>query len=477
MSKRHVLSRGAVSRRAVVAGGIGAAALIALPDAGARAATIRGNAAEAEAAASDTTYAFAYGTLNAAPHTGGSVAATPAPAAGGSSSGAANAQAALPAAVPVATVLAAAPVTSPDQSSTLLTTLDPVTGGQRATVTLVDKKTLATTARGTFDITGIPSGTNILITPVFAPGTTTIGLVLAITEPKPAGTMRKIDPVTREPGNYAATAYPSRHALAYFDTRTSAITGPFFLNDAGTLALTTVAANGTDLFVMTTPEPRPVPTKRIAAPVSQLRAFPHGSGKARFSVPAPGPWPGGEPVVTLASGDIARLVNGRTVQVFGAKDGDLSQHAVAPISASRAKPSAVTMQTRDDGTVFLTKPGIGKAVIADPGRGFRCVHEIAHPAPANPGGTPWSKAALSADGATLFTVGDARAGGLAAYDVKTGKLSGAYTGGEQYTGVYVMPSGSLLAVSGPANPRLSFFTSGLSPAGTSDTDMQVAAVY
>lgn len=467
-----------ISRRAAIAGGIGAAALIALPDAGARAAAraipATATTTATTTAASDATYAFAYGTLNAPPHTGGTVSTTPAPP--GSSASIAR-PAALPAAVPVASVLAAAPVTSPDQASTVLITLDAIAGGQRATVTLVDKKTLAATAQNTIDITGIPAGTNILPTPVFAPGTTTIALVLAITEPKAAGTMRKTDPVTRRAGTYPATSYTSRHAVAWFDSRTSAVTGPFFLDDAGSLALTTVAANGADLFVMTTGEPKPVTTKRISASVSRLHAFPHGSGRARFSVPALGPWPGGEPVVTLAGGDIARLVNGRTVQVFGAKNGDLTQHAVPPLSPGRAKPSAVTMEARDDGTVFLAKPGLGKAVIADPARGFRTVREVAYPVPARPGGTPWSKAVLSADASTLFTVGDAKTGGLAAYDVRTGQLAGAYTSGEQYTGVYVMPSGSLLAVSGPANPRLSFFTSDLSPLGTASTDMQVAAVY
>jgi hypothetical protein len=352
-----------------------------------------------------------------------------------------------------------------------------ITGGQQLTVTLVDKSTLTVSAQNTIDITGIPDGTNILITPVFAPGTTVIALVLAITVPTAAGQMRKRDPVTRKPGTYPATAYQSQHALAYFDSASGAVEGPFYLSDAGSLALTTVAANGSDLFVMTTEEPRPAASRPARTPVSALHAFPHGSGKARFSVPAFGSWPGGEPVVTLANGDIARVVNGRTVQVFGAKDGDLAQHTVAPINVIRAKPSSLTMETRPDGTVFLTKPGIGKAVIADPDQGFRTVHEVTYAAPGNPSGTPWSKAVLSADSSTLFAVGDAKTGGLAIYDVKSGTLTGMYTEGEEYTGVYVQPSGSLLAVSGPANPRLSFFTPALSPLSTASTDMQVVAVY
>jgi hypothetical protein len=374
-------------------------------------------------------------------------------------------------------MLATAPVTSPDQATTVLVTVDAITGGRRVTVTLVDKSTLAVVAQNSIDLTGIPDGTNILVTPVFAPGTTVIPLVLAITVPTPAGTMRKIDPVTRKPGIYPATAYRSQHAIAYFDSASSAIEGPYFLRDEPSLALTTVAANGTHLFVMTTKEPRPATSFPAKAPVSQLHAFPLGSGKARFSVPAFGPWPGGEPVVTLASGDIARLVNGRTVQVFGAKNGDLTQHTLAPVNVIRAKPSSLTMESRPDGTVFLTKPGIGKAVIADPAHGFKTLHEVTFAVPDKPAGTPWSKAVLSADASTLYAVGDAKTGGLAAYDVKTGALAGLYSQGKQYSGVYVLPSGSLLAVSGPANPRLSFYSPELSPLGTVSTDMQVAAVY
>lgn len=491
----------ALSRRAIVTGGLGAAALIALPDAGARAtpaapatpaamvgrgradSTGRGIAEDVAAAdTGDATYAFVYGTLSTPPYSGGTMSTTPSPgsstasatAVGGSARSGATL---LSDTVPVAVTLATAPVTSPDQSSTVLATVNAITGGQQITVTLVDKSTLAVSAQNTISLTGIPDGTNILITPVFAPGTTVIALVLALTVPTAAGQMRKRDPVTRKPGSYPVTAYRSEHALAYFDSASGAIEGPFYLGDAGSLALTTVAANGSDLFVMTTEEPRPATSRSPRAPVSVLHAFPHGSGKARFSVPAFGSWPGGEPIVTLANGDIARLVNGRTVQVFSAKDGDLTQHAIAPINVIRAKPSSLTMETRPDGTVFLTKPGIGKAVIADPDRGFATVHEVTYAVPGHPSGTPWSKAVLSADSSTLFAVGDARTGGLAAYDVKSGTLAGVYTKGEQYTGVYVQPSGSLLAVSGPANPRLSFFTPELSPVGTASTDLQVVAIY
>jgi hypothetical protein len=471
--KRPVPARPELSRRALLAGGVGAGALIALPDLGLRAATTSGTGTTgAGPAAGGTRYALVYGTTEAAPSPGGSLAtsAAPAPAASG-----AVKPAVLPAAVPVASTLAAAPVASPDQATTALVTIDPVSGGQRVTLTLVDMSTLALVKQNSITVTGIPDGTNILVTPVFAPGTTVIPVVLAITVPKPAGQMSKTDLTTGRPATWPAVSYQSQHALAWFDTATGAFDGPHYLGDEGTLALTTVAANKADLFVMTTREPRPAVTG-TKAPVSQLHAFPLGTAKARFTAPAFGPWPGGEPVVTLASGDVARMVNGRAVQVFSAKNGDATQHTIAPLNVIRAKPSAITMQARPDGTVFLTKPGIGKAVIADPAHGFRTTAEVTFPVPAKPLGAPWSKAVLSADAGTMYVAGAAKTGGVASYDVRTGALAGAFSQGHQYAGVFAMPSGSLLAVSA-ANPRLTFFSPGLSPLGTASTDLQVADAF
>ena len=125
-----------------------------------------------------------------------------------------------------------------------------------------------------------------------------------------------------------------------------------------TLCLTAVA-NSSDLLLWTTREPQPGDRAEIRAqaPLSRLSAFPLGSGTARFSVPAPAPWPGGEPVLALPSGDVARLVRGRYVQVCSAQTGEVTELSVAAFSRMRAKPSAVTMQVRTDGSVFLASRG------------------------------------------------------------------------------------------------------------------------
>ena len=68
---------------------------------------------------------------------------------------------------------------------------------------------------------------------------------------------------------------------------------------------------------------------------------------------------------------MARLVRGRDVQVCSAQTGEVTELGITALGHRHAKPSAVTMQACPDGTVFMTKPGAGVAVIADPADSFR----------------------------------------------------------------------------------------------------------
>lgn len=469
-------SRGSVralgpSRRKILAGGAGAGALIAFPDLSLAArATARSAGSGAAAAAPGSRFVLLYGTPPAEPFSGGSVASALSPTTRG---------AALPTAMPVAVTLAAMPVSSPDQSTVALVTVDDGPGRATVTLTVVDSATATIEKQGSVAITDIAAGTNILAKPVFAPGTTTIALVLAITQPSDKHLVAKLDPRTGAAVPMQAVTWTSQHALAYFDTATGAFTGPFQLDNAPALALTSAAASASDLFLWTTAEPRPDPSTKSRprpVPLPWVSVFSLGSGHARLKVPSPAPWPGGEPVVTLPGGDAARLVNGRTVQVSSARTGEVTQTTIAALNVPRAKPSAVTMQTRPDGTVFLTKPAIGRAIIADPADSFRVRRQVDFPVPATPLGAPSSKAVLSASGDTLYVLGGAQAAGLSAYDVATGALSASYSHGVRYDGVYQLPTGTVLAVSA-ANPRLTFFSPALSPLGTAETNLQISAVF
>jgi hypothetical protein len=456
-----------VSRRGILAGGIGAGVLIALPD---LSLALRARAQTDASAGAGPRYVLLYGTPETPPSTGGSVAAALSPEAASS---------ALPVPKPVAAKLAAAPVSSPDQASVALVTVDTVPAGSKVTLSLVDSATAVVLSQGSVTVTGIPDGTNILASPVFAPGTTTIAVVLAITEPSGKSLVTKKDPHTGVPVPMQAVTWTSHHAVAYFDASSGDFTGPFDLGNAPALALTTVAANGSDLFVWTTAEPQAASAARKgswSAPLPWVSAFPLGSAKARLSVPSPTPWPGGEPVVTLATGDVARLVNGRSVQVSSARTGEVTETTIDALNVRKAKPSAVTMQARPDGTVFITKPGIGRAIVASPAEAFTVKSQVDFPVPAVPLGAPVSKAVLSPSGDTLYVLGGAKAGGLSAYDVATGALIASYSHGIRYSGLHQLPTGTLLAVSA-ANPRLTFFSPSLSLLGTTDTSLQISAVF
>lgn len=484
---------GWLTRRAVLAGGIGTTAIVAMPD------LARAAAAERAAdAAAPPGHFFLYGTTAPAPGRSAGVQAARSPAPGGlpSSAGSAAASPAVPerapaqkpagarragasAPVPVATSLAAAPVVSPDQAWVVLAAVAGSDHGPVVTVSILEKASARLAHAAAVTLRGIPADASILVTPVFTPDSSVICLVLGISVPGPGRQVPKRDPRTGATATVLASDWRSQHALAYVERRTGAVAGPFYLRDEPSLALSTAVATAGDLFVWTTPDPRAVPRDKSHAPpppLPSVSVFPLGEGKARLTVPSPAPWPAGEPVGALASGNVARFVNARTLQVCAAADGDITQVGIAPLAAGRAKPSPATMTPRPDGTLFFAKPAIGRAVIVDPARSFAVRHGLSFAPPAKPfGGLP-SKAVLSPDGAVLYVLGGAKSGGLAVYDVVTGKLTGAYGDGRQYSGIYVLPSGTLLAIS-PDNPRLAYFSADLTPLGTADAGLYVSAVY
>jgi hypothetical protein len=268
----------------------------------------------------------------------------------------------------------------------------------------------------------------------------------------------------------------TQHQLAYFDTATGTFTGPFRLSNAPALALTTAAANATDLILWTAAEPQPGTRKGTAQALPWVSGYPLGSGTARFRVPSPAPWSGGEAVATLASGDVARLVRGSAVQVASAQTGEVTQTTIGELSKPLAKPGAVTMTAQADGSVFIAKTAAGRALIADPADSFSVKNMVEFPPPKFPGGGPASKAVLSTSGDTLYVLGGASAGGVAAYSMATGKMTASYSRGTHYLALYQRSGGNLLAVSA-SQPRVEFLSPDLEQLGTAATTLQIAAVF
>jgi hypothetical protein len=271
----------------------------------------------------------------------------------------------------------------------------------------------------------------------------------------------------------------SRHVLAYFDSKTGSFSGPFDLADAPSLAHVNVAANGKDLFLWTLTEPMAVMgTKENPkpAPVPQLSVFPLRSGTPRLKIDASDVWPvNDEPIAILGNGAVARLVYGRYLERYAPDTGRHTTTTIAPLAQDVERPARTTMQLRPDGLLFLANPALGIATLVDPARGFSVVSTVKSTPAAAPAGGPSSKAVLSADAKTVYTVGTAAGPGLSAYDVASGRLQAATTA-RDYTAVYALPSGRLLAIASD-NPRLSFFDSSLREVGTEDTNLNVVEVY
>ena len=467
---------GVLSRRALLAGGFGVTALVAMPDL----ARTAGAAASTSAASTAPGHFFLYGVTGPEAVRAAGVHAVSTPASR-------SARASAP--VPLATDLAATPVASPDQKWLALATVSATSNSSESppsgadpepviTVTIVAKASAALAQQAVVSLRGVPADSSVLVTPVFSPDASVVSLVMGISVPRGRRQVRA-DPSAGGSATAWTPEWRSQHALAYFDRRTGAVAGPFYLDDEPSLALSTAVATAADLFVWTTEDPRaPARAKSHPAPppLPWVSVFPLGAGKPRLRVPSPAPWPGGEPAGALASGDAARFVNARTLQVAAAKDGEITLVTVAPLAAGRAKPSLATMTPRPDGTLFLAKPAIGRAVILDPAREFAVRNDISFAAPARPFGGLGSKAVLSPTGDRLYVLGGAKSGGLAVYDVATGTLAGAYGDGREYSGVYLLPGGTLLAVS-QESPRLAYFSLDLSPLGTADTSLFISAVY
>jgi hypothetical protein len=460
-----------IVRRDLLKGSAGLAVLLAAPDLLGAKHTISAHAPKAGSAkaASSMPYFFIYGIPGPEPSPGPSL---------GAGRAAAFKGAAPVTLAKVATQLAAAPVESPDTSTLALVSVDAASGIATVTVVLVDRLSGSIVSSGKLMLPEVKEGDLLLVTPTFSSDSATVALVMSITVPTDQRLIAKPTPGTGKSQLISSATWTCHHELAYFNRHTGSFAGPYNLSDAPSLPRVNVGADSKAVFLWTVEEILSGPNSPPQpAPVPRLTTFSLGSAASQFSVPAPGPWPvNGEPVATLPSGDIARLIYGYRIQVYSARSGAVSEFDIEPLKISSAKPGRTTMQLRPDGLIFLSKPVIGRAVLVDPTRSFTVVSAISFPSPFCPTGGPVSKAVLSADGKHLYTLGGAAVGGLSVYDVSDGSLAASYSHGENYTGVYQLASGTLLATS-TRSPRLSFFSPSLTPAGTGDTDLYVTAVY
>jgi hypothetical protein len=461
-----------LSRRAMLAGGVGASVLVALPDvlvaAPARAAVPVPDDAAASGTAAPAHF-FLYGTSGpTSPPTMQNLRPP------------ASRAAAVPAPSTVGTGLAARPARSADGASVAYPTVRTGPGGADVTLTVVDAASGATQTASTLRLPGVPTDASVLVRPVFA-GTGTVALVIAVSLPAGWHTFRKASATGSAVSTPSAT-WTTHHVLAYLDRATGKYTGPFDLDDAPALAWTDAVADAENLYLWTMREPAvSVGTKGapLPAPPVRLLTFPLGSGRARTSARSAGHWPSGGTGLVLSTGEVARVADGRDLEVYSPGSTAATRRVTfAELQVETAKPGATNVHPRPDGTLVITNAAFGRAVVVDPAAGFRTVSALEFERPRIALGGPDAKTALSSDGSVLYTLGSMAVGGLSAYDLSSGKLVATYGDGSHYAGVYQLPSGSVLGVVGePTGSRLGFFTADLSLLGVSSTDMFVAEVF
>lgn len=443
----------------MLAGGAGVAALFAVPDLSSPGIAYASSSTNGTA----QSHLFLYGVPGPTTTRGPSVQSARAPSD--------TSHAGVPTPHSVATGLTSTPVRSPDGATLALATVD----GSTVRLSLIDAKSAGTLAHGTLELPHLPHGSTILATPVPAPNSATVPLVLAISTPTNQRRLDKKSPSGGKTETVTAAKWTTYHAIAYFDRRSGAFSAVHDVDDGPALPLSSAAANAHDLFLWTVKDPAAShSTKRnpAPAPVPRLSVFRLGSAKPRLTTSATGAWPSGEPVATLSTGDVARLVDGRDLEIYSAHTGKASRTRLSALDGSSAKPGTVAMAAQHARKIFITNSAIGRAVIVDAGSGA-AESTIKYPAPA---GRVQNPATLSSDGRTVYTLGSVKSGGISAYNASTGALTASYSHGNHYVGVHALPSGAVLAVAA-ADPRLHFFTKTLEPIGTANTPLQVSAVF
>ncbi len=462
-----------ISRRSMLAGSLGTGVLVALPG---RALAESNQSIAVQAAGNATGQLFIYG-MPAAQSAASTVQAAQFP----------QSRAALARPTTLATGIAALPVQSADLSTLAMVETQVLASGIAAlTLTLVDTASGAVAASGTLALPDFPQGAMLLARPVISTDNATVVIILSITIPSNLRTRQKVDPRDGEMREVETATWTSHHEIAYFWQQSQTFSGPYSLGDAPSLAAVTAVADSTDLYLWTMPELAAMlpahKTKQEVAPlipriVPTLAAYPFGSAKPRYTVPAPGPWPGDEAsIAVLPDGNIIRQVGGYTVIVYTATNGDSQTVNLPALNLRSARTGIPTMKILPNGLILFNNPAVGRAMIADPGRSFMASSVISYQRPAAAGGAPSNKAVLSADGSTLYLLGGYASGGLVGYDVATRKLTMAYSQGTQYNGLYPASNGNLLAVA-PGQSSLAFFDASLAPTATLPTDLSVAAIF
>jgi hypothetical protein len=317
----------------------------------------------------------------------------------------------------------------------------------------------------------------VLLSPVFAADSNTLCIVGSASVPISTHTAVKDNQSTGEQVLLTGHTWATHHELLYFDGRRGTFTGPFDLADQPSLARVNVAATDQDLVLWTLTEPAAIYAasgRDAVIPSPQLSFYPIGGGVPRLTVESPESWPvNDEPTVFAPSGEIVRLVRGDLLELWSPRDGSRSKFQLEALRPG-ARPSAPTMQLVSGGLLFINAAACGIALLFDSvARTSEAL--IRYPIPRYASSTPSSKARLSADGASLFVLGGPDEGGLASYDVRTGRLLSSAPGSHM-AGITTWGS-DLLAAFSPSQRRVTVYSPDLHILGEIDLPLDVAEIY
>ncbi|MHB1611199.1 MAG: NHL repeat-containing protein, partial [Sulfobacillus sp.] len=191
----------------------------------------------------------------------------------------------------------------------------------------------------------------------------------------------------------------------------------------------------------------------------------------------PGPWPvNNEPTAVLASGDVVRLGEGRTLYVYSTVTGKATVYPIPELGKPTAKAGQSTLTVTSRDNVVVSSASLGRVVVlTQAGGGFTTTSVVSYQRSRYLGG-PVRKTALSGNANTVYVLGGPKADGITAYDIKTGEVKATTEQPTQYVGVSVLPSQEVLAVD-PTVPAITVLTPDLKIVASVKMPIPVVEVF
>lgn len=377
----------------------------------------------------------------------------------------------------LAAELAGPPVSSPDGTLVVYTTIAAVGSQQSLAVHLVERATGQTVGTATYLIPGSTPKSLVLVSAVFTPDSQTFCIVTSLMRPDGSQFITKANPLTGGTDTVESVMWHNSHSLAFVDCHSANVSGPFDLEDAPSLPRVRLIATDSDLFLWSVAELTGLyrQGRSVTDVLPTLTAFSIGSGKPRFSQPIYGPWPvNEEPVSISGDGDLLRLVHSRQLEIYSPSDGAMTSQALS-LPPMAARGSGAALVPLPDQRFLICDPSVGVAQTLASGEGFPVLSEYTFEPARYYTSDAHQQISVSADGSTLYVLGGRSRGGVLALDAASGTTKAIFQGDSHFQGIKAVSDGTVVAW-GPAQPRLTVLSNALDLQDTLSTDVAVTAI-